>query len=116
MAPASGPAMTIRDAWGFLSFGLVMGLLPVLAPSWFPPTTLDGGSGRALWLEVMGVVQTGLGGGRLLWEFAVPAIVRWLTYTPPALASVFPFETPMSNRRSAHASAAHAETETRVAA
>ena len=57
--------MNLRDAWGFLSFGLVMGLLPVLVPSWFPPTTLDGSSGRAWWLEVMRVVQTGLGGERV---------------------------------------------------
>ncbi len=80
--------MTLRNAGGFLSFGLVMGLLPLLAPSWFPRTGIDGTSTRALWLEVMGVMQTLLGGGPLVWKIAVPALVRWLAYVPAPVSSV----------------------------
>lgn len=84
--------MNLRNAWGFLSFGLVMGLLPVLAPTWFPPTGTDGTSARALWLELMGVVQTLLGGVRVLWQVAVPAAIRWLAFVPSPPAVVVPFE------------------------
>lgn len=69
-----------------------MGLLPQLAPTWFPPTGLDGSSARALWLELMGVVQTLLGGAHVLREMAVPAAIRWLAVTPPPVAPVLPFE------------------------
>ncbi len=84
--------MNLRNAWGFLSFGLVMGLLPLLAPAWFPPTGMDGTSARALWLELMGAVQALLGGVRVLWQVAVPAAIRWLTFVPPPPAVVVPFE------------------------
>lgn len=83
--------MTIRDAWGFLLFGLMMGCLPMIAPAWFVPTGIDGASTRALWLEFMGLVQTAIGGGRVLWQLAVPALVRWLTYVPQTMAPVVPF-------------------------
>lgn len=107
--------MNLRDAWVFLSFGLVMGLLPVIAPAWFPPTALDGSSGHALWLELMGLVQTGIGGGCVLWKFGVPAFVRWLAYntpaapTPPPVASVLAFEPLAPKRPPALASASDGE-------
>jgi hypothetical protein len=87
--------MNNRNAWGFVSFGFVMGLLPLLAPAWFPPTGIDGTSARAVWLEVMGGVQLVLGGLRVLWHALVPAFIRWLAFTPPPLpaaGSVVPFE------------------------
>jgi hypothetical protein len=89
--------MNIRDAWGFLSFGLVMGLLPSFAPAWFPPTGIDGSSARAMWLELMGAVQTSLGGGRVLWPMVGPAVTRWLAYVPPMPATVAPFELEKAN-------------------
>lgn len=69
-----------------------MGLLPSIAPTWFPPTGIDGSSARAMWLHVMGVVQAILGGARVLWQFAVPAVINWLAYVPPTPATVIPFE------------------------
>jgi hypothetical protein len=83
--------MNTRHAWGFLSLGLVMGLVPMVAPAWFPPSGMDGSSTRALWLELMGLVQTVLGGGRVTWHLAAPAIVRWLAVAPAPRAAVVPF-------------------------
>ena len=82
--------MNNRNAWGFVSFGTVMSVLPLLAPAWFPPTGIDGTSARAIWLEVMGVVQLLLGGLRVLWHAAVPAFVQWLAFTPPPAAPIAP--------------------------
>ena len=82
--------MNNRNAWGFVSFGTVMSLLPLLAPAWFPPTGIDGASTRAIWLEVMGVFQLLLGGVRVLWHAVVPAFVRWLAFTPPPIAPLAP--------------------------
>jgi hypothetical protein len=45
----------------FTIAGSVMGLLPAVFPSWFPPTGADESSTRALWLDVMGMVQAGMG-------------------------------------------------------
>lgn len=74
--------MNIRNAWGFLSFGLVMSLLPLLRPAWFPSTGIDGTSARALWLQLMGAVQTLLGGAQVLWRIALPALIRGLAPGP----------------------------------
>jgi len=49
-----------------------MGLLPILFPSWFPPTSADESSARAIWLELMATVQVGLGLAYLLRERVVP--------------------------------------------
>ena len=83
--------MNAHNAWGFFSFGLVMGLLPVLAPAWFPPIGIDGSSGRALWLELMGAVQVALGGLRVLQDLALPALARWLALAPSPLAPMMAF-------------------------
>ena len=53
-----------------------MGLLPVLFPSWFPPTGADESSARALWLELMAAVQIGLGLAFLVRERVVPFAAR----------------------------------------
>jgi hypothetical protein len=58
--------MNNANAAGFVCLGLAMGMLPVLAPGWFPPAAIDGSSARALWLEFMGVLQLLVGGGFLL--------------------------------------------------
>ena len=93
--------MNIRNAWGFLSFGLVMSLLPLLRPAWFPSTGMDGTSARALWLELMGAVQTLLGGAQVLWRIALPAAIRGMAlerspWTVPGGAA--PTEVPMPRR------------------
>lgn len=84
--------MNTRNAWGFLSLGLVMGFLPSLVPAWLPPTGIDGSSARAMWLQAMGVVQIALGGAGVLGQLAVPAVIDWLAFVPPTPAPVVPFE------------------------
>ncbi len=81
--------MSNRNAWGFLSFGLVMTLLPMLQPGWFPPG-VNGTSTRAIWLELMGIVQLLLGGASVIWHGVVPAIIHWLAFTPPPPSPVAP--------------------------
>jgi hypothetical protein len=68
--------MNTGNALGFLLFGTVMGALPALAPEWFPPTGLDGSSGRALWLEVMALVQAGWSTSHLFSRWVMPAAAR----------------------------------------
>jgi len=68
--------MNTGNALGFLLFAAAMKLLPAVAPGWFPPTGLDGSSGRALWLEVMAFVQAGCGASFLFFRWVVPAMTR----------------------------------------
>lgn len=65
--------MNTLNAIGFLCFGLGMGLAPVVAPDYFPASAIDGTSTRALWLQVMGIVQATLGGGYLIRRLAQTA-------------------------------------------
>lgn len=53
--------MNSANAIGFVALGLAMWLLPSVAPAYFPHSAVDGSSTRALWLEVMGLFQLGLG-------------------------------------------------------
>ncbi len=62
--------MNPANAFGFLVLGIVMWALPVAFPAWFPASAIDGSSTRAIWLEVMGVVQAGLGVSFLLAQYA----------------------------------------------
>jgi hypothetical protein len=64
------------NAFIFVTMGSSMGLLPVLFPSWFPPTGADESSARALWLELMATVQIGLGFAFLVRERVVPYLGR----------------------------------------
>src|ERR1043166_1891116 len=70
--------MNTGNALGFLGFGAIMGLLPAVAPSWFPATGIDGSSARALWLQMMGVVQATMGLFFLVRLQLIPAAIRWL--------------------------------------
>jgi hypothetical protein len=45
--------MNTANAFGFFLFGLMMALLPFVAPGAFPPTGFDGTRMRAHWLEVV---------------------------------------------------------------
>ena len=78
--------MNTANAFGFLVLGAAMGLLPWLAPAWFPPTASDGSSGRVLWLETMSVVQVAIGGWSLARANLFPAIARWLASEPQPVA------------------------------
>jgi hypothetical protein len=68
--------MNVANAFGFLTIGLTMWLLPLLAPGWFPHTAVDGSSTRALWTQIMGLVQFGLGAGFLARSLATP-FAQW---------------------------------------
>lgn len=61
--------MNSANAVGFVALGLALWLLPSVAPAWFPHSAVDGSSTRALWLEVMGLVQLGLGASYLLNQY-----------------------------------------------
>lgn len=76
--------MNGSNALGFLAFGAVMGLLPRLAPGWFPPNGFDGTSARAIWLEAMGVIQVGLGSSYLVKHYLLLPALRWSAARPPA--------------------------------
>lgn len=72
--------MNFRHALGFFSVGAVFALLPWFAPGLFPATGMDGSSTRMIWLQIMSVVQLGLG----LSYFAHRSIVglaSLMTYT-----------------------------------
>src|SRR6185436_3700304 len=79
--------MTKWNAFGFFSFGLLMWLLPTLAPQLFPPNAIDGSSTRALWVQLMALVQGSLGVTFLLRDSALSAVARWLATksAPPPL-------------------------------
>lgn len=55
------PRMNTANAFGFFLFGLVLAMLPLVAPTYFPPTGFDGTSTRALWLHVVGSAQVIIG-------------------------------------------------------
>ena len=74
--------MSTGNASGFLLFGLAMGLFPNLAPDLFPPNGLDGSSARAMWIQVMAIVQVTIGLGFLLQLEVWPRLLRWLTTEP----------------------------------
>jgi hypothetical protein len=81
-ARLNGAYMNTGNALGFLLFAVVTGFLPALAPGWFPPTGTDGTSGRALWLEIMALVQGGWGTSYLFSRWIVPAAGRAAVYLP----------------------------------
>ena len=78
--------MNFRRALGFFAVGAVFALLPRIAPGLFPATGADGSSTRMIWLQIMSLLQMGLG----LSYFAHRTIVglaSLLVYAPrPALA------------------------------
>lgn len=54
-------AMNFANAIAFVGIGSAMWLLPLLAPSLFPHTAIDGSSTRALWTQFMGTLQCAIG-------------------------------------------------------
>jgi hypothetical protein len=71
--------MNIINALVFSAIGSLMEILPRVFPSWFPVTHADQASCRALWLDLMGVVQMTLGLGYLLRTHVAPAALRVLS-------------------------------------
>jgi len=79
--------MKFGHALGFFAIGLVMMVLPQLAPGLCPRNGFDGTSGRELWLRVMGLLQVALGGSVGLWNMTNAAIALWET-VPEAMAGI----------------------------
>lgn len=71
--------MNFSNALGFVGLGLTMWLLPLLAPGWFPHRAVDGSSTRALWCELMGLLQFGMGMAFVIRDTALPALRRAAT-------------------------------------
>ena len=73
-------AMKVQNAVAFLALGVLLFALPQLAPALCPASNFDGSSARALWLGLMGLVNGGIGAGRLcagVWAWLRP----WLEYS-----------------------------------
>lgn len=81
--------MNFRHALGFFAMGAVFALMSRVAPSW-----IDSSSTRQIWLQIMSLVQMGLG----LAYFARRTFVglaSLLEYTPrPAFAHRIPARAP----------------------
>lgn len=74
--------MTTIHAYVFVALGGALNLLPLLAPAQFPPTSLDGSNTSALWLQLMGWVNGGLGAGYAARLQVLPAIAQVLAWRP----------------------------------
>jgi hypothetical protein len=74
--------MNTGNACGFFIFGTMMWLLPNVAPELFARSGLDGTSARAMWIQVMAVVQVTIGLGFLLHLEVWPRVMRWLAAEP----------------------------------
>jgi hypothetical protein len=74
--------MTTIHAYSFLVLGWGLGLLPLVAPGYFPPTGLDGSSTSALWLQLMGGVNGAVGTGYVARLQVLPAVAQVLAWRP----------------------------------
>jgi hypothetical protein len=66
----------------FTILGSVMGFLPMVFPAWFPPTGADQSSTRALWLDLMGTIQMGMGVVFLFRTHVIPLANRIFSTIP----------------------------------
>jgi hypothetical protein len=69
--------MNLPNAIGLLTLGIVMHVLPVIAPSWVPVDPSIGTSARELWLILTGYVISGTGAAWLLREGARKSVTMW---------------------------------------
>jgi len=84
--------MTPLHAYVFLALGGLLNLLPMLAPAYFPPNSLDGSNTSALWLQLMGWVNGGLGAGCVARLQLLPVIGQALAWRPAPLPKFVPAE------------------------
>jgi hypothetical protein len=82
--------MTNLHAYGFLVFGGLLHLLPLVAPAQFPANSIDGANTSALWLQVMGWVNGGIGAVYLLRLEILPFITQVLAWRPAPLPEFLP--------------------------
>ena len=73
---------------GFFAIGAVMLALPQWAPGLCVRDVFDGTSGRELWLQFMGCLQTGMG-GTVLMRSAVAGFIASLRQWPQVLADIW---------------------------
>lgn len=83
MAAAKVRVMKIFHALGFLTVGILLSLLPQIAPGWFLPSVVTGESPRDLWTAFMSWLQIGIGTIGLIGR-SLPLLGRLLRYEPPA--------------------------------
>lgn len=74
--------MTNLHACVFLALGGILNLLTLVAPGLFPPNSLDGANTSALWLQLMGWVNGGLGAGYIVRQQVLPVLGRALAWRP----------------------------------
>ena len=86
--------MNALNAAIFALLGSAMGLLPAIAPSWFPPNGPDGSSAQALWLDTVGAVQVALGVGYILSTRVAPVAMRILRAIPASDQGAFAVPNP----------------------
>lgn len=77
--------MTNLHAYGFLAFGGLLRLLPLVAPGLFPPNSIDGANTSALWLQVMGWVNSLIGAFYLTRLEILPFVAQVLAWRPASL-------------------------------
>src|SRR3954468_18488161 len=82
--------MTNVHAYGFLVFGGLLHLLPLVAPGDFPANSVDGANTSALWLQLMGWVNGVIGAFYLIRLDVVPFIAHVLTWRPAPLPELLP--------------------------
>ena len=74
--------MNTLNALTFGILGLLMEIVPVLFPSWFPRNSADQASARALWLGLMGAVQVAVAAGFLVRAYVFPMVARFAFLVP----------------------------------
>jgi hypothetical protein len=82
--------MNTLNALTFGILGLVMEIVPLLFPSWFPRNSADQASARALWLGLMGAVQVALAAGFIVRSHVLPVFARLASSVPAGRQSSLP--------------------------
>lgn len=77
--------MTTLNALGFFLLGIAMLFLPVLAPTYFVANATDGSNTSALWLGLMGSLQSSLGTFFIFRNEGMALAVRLMTLRLPTL-------------------------------
>jgi len=80
--------MTNVHAYGFLVFGGLLHLLPLVAPAYFPANSVDGANTSALWLQVMGWVNGVIGAFYLIRLDVVPFLAYLVAWRPEPLPEI----------------------------
>jgi hypothetical protein len=77
-------AMNTKNAFGLMAVGVLMRVVPMWIPTWFPSNGPDGSNASALWLMCMGTIMGAIGGWHVLRHNILPALMRMAVYRPHA--------------------------------